>query len=212
MCFSAVASFTSGTLLSAAGVATLTKVDSKKDFPLAVIPLLFGIQQITEGFVWVSLSNANQTCTAVSSYGFLFFAFVLWPAFIPFVASRGENNLIRQKIFKLFQLGGLLVAFYFLYFMIKNPLLTHISQNSISYFIASLQQFKIAGAYVFFTCGSLLFSKQNVIRTFGALSTAAVAITYYFYQVAFTSVWCFFAAILSSIIYFYFDHKQKHQQ
>lgn len=212
MCFSAAASFTSGAILLVVGVVTLSKVQHKKELPLAVIPLLFGIQQIIEGFVWVSLINQNQTCTAVSSYGFLFFAFILWPTFIPLVAGQGERSKTRKKIFTLFKIGGLSASLYFLYFLINNPLITFVNQNSIAYYLSSPYQFIIAGAYVFFTCGSLLFSHKNILKIFGAVSTVAVAITYLSYQYAFTSVWCFFSAILSIIIYWHFRKYKRHQR
>ena len=212
MCFSAAASFTSGAILSVAGVTTLKKVNRRKDIPFAIIPLLFGIQQLAEGVVWLSLTNNNQTCTAVSSYSFLFFAFILWPAFVPFVAGQGERDKVRKRIFHLFQIGGLSVTLYFLYFLINNPLTTYVNQHSISYQIFSPYQFSVASAYVFFTCGSLLFSRRNILKLFGAASTVAVAITYYFYQHAFTSVWCFFSGILSMIIYWHFRKNKRHQR
>lgn len=209
MCFSATASFTSGVVLSTLGVQTLTKVNSKKEIPFASLPLLFGLQQITEGFVWISISESSSTCTTISSYGFLFFAFILWPALIPFVASYGESNKLRRKIFNIFQFGGILVSLYFLYFLSTIKLSTFVIKNSISYYLPSPYQFEVAGAYVFFTCGSLLFSKKNIIRNFGAISTVAVAITYYNYRYTFTSVWCFFAAILSLTIYWHFYRQSK---
>ena len=49
MCFSAPASFIAGTALSAIGVAALRKTKSRSEVPFAMIPLLFGIQQVTEG-------------------------------------------------------------------------------------------------------------------------------------------------------------------
>lgn len=51
MCFSASASFIAGASLSAIGVATLRRVESKKEIPFATIPLLFGIQQLIEGVI-----------------------------------------------------------------------------------------------------------------------------------------------------------------
>ena len=49
MCFSAPASFIAGTALSVIGVAALKRTESKSEIPFALIPLLFGIQQLIEG-------------------------------------------------------------------------------------------------------------------------------------------------------------------
>jgi hypothetical protein len=49
MCFSATASFIAGTTLSIIGIATIRNVERRSELPLALIPLLFGIQQLIEG-------------------------------------------------------------------------------------------------------------------------------------------------------------------
>ncbi len=52
MCFSATASFTAGAALTAVGGFTVHKSQGKIELPLALVPLLFGIQQLTEGVLW----------------------------------------------------------------------------------------------------------------------------------------------------------------
>ena len=52
MCFSAAASFTAGAALSVVGVITVRRSRGAVELPLALVPLLFGIQQITEGVLW----------------------------------------------------------------------------------------------------------------------------------------------------------------
>lgn len=51
MCFSASASFIAGTSLSAIGVAALRNTEARTERPLAMMPLLFGVQQLTEGVI-----------------------------------------------------------------------------------------------------------------------------------------------------------------
>ena len=55
MCFSPEASFAGGIIISAIGVATVRKVHNPTQIVFASIPLFFGIQQIAEGFVWITL-------------------------------------------------------------------------------------------------------------------------------------------------------------
>ena len=49
MCFSATASFTAGVALLVVGTATARLASGRAELPLAVIPVLFGIQQLIEG-------------------------------------------------------------------------------------------------------------------------------------------------------------------
>ena len=57
LCFSASASFIAGTSLSAVGVAALKSTEARTERPFAMIPLLFGIQQMAEGVIWLTLSH-----------------------------------------------------------------------------------------------------------------------------------------------------------
>ena len=54
MCFSASASFLAASLLLVTGIYALKKVKSKKQIPLALIPLFFAFQQAAEGVIWLS--------------------------------------------------------------------------------------------------------------------------------------------------------------
>ncbi|MBJ7450464.1 MAG: hypothetical protein JHC71_00100 [Blastococcus sp.] len=83
MCFSATASFTAGTALIAVGAVTLHRAQGRKELPLAAIPLLFGLQQVSEGFLWVGLNNGLAGLQAWSTYIFSLFSHVLWPRFVP---------------------------------------------------------------------------------------------------------------------------------
>jgi heme A synthase len=79
MCFSATASFSAAAVLGTVGVVALNKVKSKDQLMFASIPLLFGIQQAIEGLVWVSLTHSSDVfLRQFFTYGFLFFAQVLW--------------------------------------------------------------------------------------------------------------------------------------
>lgn len=84
MCFSATASFTAGTTLSVVGVLTVRKSEGMRELPLAVVPLLFGLQQLTEGAVWVSLNHDLSSLQSWSTYIYSMFSHVLWPIFVPF--------------------------------------------------------------------------------------------------------------------------------
>ena len=80
MCFSAGASFVASGGLAIVGVASL-KVAKKEERIIALIPLAFALQQAIEGVQWLSLQSGCPSLPL--GYGFLFFAFIFWPVYVP---------------------------------------------------------------------------------------------------------------------------------
>lgn len=60
-----------------------------------------------------------------------------------------------------------------------------------------------AGVYVIVTILPYFLSSHRSILIFGIPNLIFCAIAYFFYRMAFISVWCFFAAILSLTLYFF---------
>jgi len=207
MCFSAAASFTSGIALGGIGTTALIRNKEKKLIPLASIPLLFGIQQIFEGFVWSSA--ATSQCHQISMYGFLTFALVFWPFYAPLAFFLAENNIKRKKILLgLFALGTI-VSIYFLGVLFTEKISSAVTSNSIQYILdAPLVEF-FTLIYFIATCTSAVLSSHRKLSIFGIFLTISLATALYFYFITFTSVWCFFAAILSLIIFSYINDEAK---
>jgi hypothetical protein len=97
------------------------------------------------------------------------------------------------------------VGLYLLYFIIRYPVTAHIHNNSIFYDSPHLYIGGVLVVYLLATCVSGLFSSHRCINAFGILAFI-LAIAAYSVQVAtFVSVWCFFAAVLSLLIFFHFN-------
>ena len=90
MCFSASASFIAGTSLCAVGVATLKRAESRAELPFAAIPLLFGMQQLIEGVIWLTFSHDAPLLKQVMTYLYSGFSHVLWPMYVPFAVGLLE--------------------------------------------------------------------------------------------------------------------------
>lgn len=58
--------------------------------------------------------------------------------------------------------------------------------------------------YLAATCAGCFFSSHKIINIFGVLALLLFMVAYWFYTAVFFSVWCFFAAILSVVIYLHF--------
>lgn len=204
MCFSASASLIAGTALSAVGVVTIKKTKKKADVPFAMIPLLFGVQQIVEGFVWLSFSWQSTILNAVTTYIFSLFAFVVWPIFVPFAIGSLETEPWRKKVLYVFQFIGIAVGGYLLYSHSLSAVTSTIVNKSIVYNNSHFYTYWVIGFYFAATTVSCFFSSKRIINAFGILALIAAYTAYWFYSVSFVSVWCFFAAIMSFVIYLYF--------
>lgn len=203
MCFSATASFTAGVALSVLGVATLNKAVRKAEIPFAMIPLLFGIQQIIEGMLWLSFRFDAPLLNVTMTYAFTLFSHVLWPMFVPFSIVLVEKVAWRKRAVLAFQFIGIAVGLYLLYMLVTFPVRSEVDEH-IVYVSPHFYQVPVMVLYLAATCVGAFFSSHKMINIFGALALLLFMVAYWFHAVAFFSIWCFFAAILSAVIYLHF--------
>ncbi|MHB1086563.1 MAG: DUF6629 family protein [Minisyncoccota bacterium] len=206
MCFSATASFVAGGALSATGVVTLSQARTKAELPLAAFPLLFGIQQAIEGVIWVSFGL--PLLNTIMTYAYLAFAYALWPALVPAAVLLVETHPTRKRILRILSLVGLVLGVYLLYYIFADPGKAHIVNQSIAYDFRHLYEMLPLSLYVLVTCGSGLVSSHRTIQVFGAAALATFFVANWFYNITFISVWCFFAAVLSVLIFWHFYNSE----
>ena len=202
MCFSPTASFTAGCALSTIGGLTIAKVRRKSDSLFAAIPLLFGIQQLIEGGIW--LSFRSPTSLSVLTFCYLLFSNVLWPIWIPLSIFLIERNPWRRNVLRIFVGIGVVVSLCFFYFLCTETTKTEIMYKCIAYIAPHFSVVSLFSLYTIATCVSCLFSSHRFINLFGIAAFLSAVVTFQFYEHAFISVWCFFAAILSILIYIHF--------
>lgn len=201
MCFSPIASFTAASALGATGGATLSLNKNRRLAPIAIVPLLFGIQQALEGVVWLKLlAGQRDILFTLTSYGFIFFAYIFWPVFGPWAILKAETNDKRKHWIRGCLYIGSAVSLYLLIWIIVNMPQASIINHSINYNIDVQTGGLISILYVLAVCGSALFSSYRWIKIFGALLLISLAFAVYFYTATLASVWCFFAAALAGVI------------
>jgi hypothetical protein len=198
MCFSASASFIAGGGLVALGGISLV-IAKKEDKILAAIPLLFGIQQISEGFQWERLNIG--TTSAIAGYFFLFFAFIVWPVYVPTFVWLLDKK--RKKLLRWFMFLGIIVAVYFSWLLLTEAMAISKINACISYGFNLPLAGPVLLAYLLAIFGSLLISSHRTFRWFGVIAFILALVSWIFFKITFTSVWCFFAAIVSSIFFVY---------
>lgn len=216
MCFSPQASFAASALLGSFGALGVFRViweDDPNRLPLAITPLLFALQQAIEGLVWLRSGLTTEVFAsadaAPASVAYLFFAYCLWPVWMPLIALRwmGSNLLSRQRywIQAALVVGSLFGLLLWLPLLqdpaVALPSLVH---GSLRYsppplLPSDLGQKIGKGLYVILTIGPLLIPRGE-LRVFGGALLLAFIYTQLAYDFAFSSVWCYLSALLSLII------------
>ena len=205
MCFSSTASFSAASITGVIGVATLTQVKHPRELLLAAIPLLFAVQQAVEGALWLKLpAGGGRDAVIALSFLFLVFAKVLWPAYVAPAVLLIEPDPRRRRVLYALTALGCTISLYMLNRLIKNSPPVAICGHSLDYGgdenALSWQSF----LYLLCTCLPLLLSSSGAIRRFGAIVATGFLVSVTTYFATFISVWCFFAATGSGILYFYF--------
>lgn len=205
MCFSATASFGSGIVLTTIGAVTLTRTRARAQWAFAAIPLLFGMQQIAEGFTWLTLIHSEYLVyqqAAIQS--FLFFAHVLWPIWIPFSVWCLEKDPIRRMIFSIILVLALILSASEVYCMFAFPTIAIVNEHHIDYTVAFPRWYAIVteGMYFVVTLLPCYISTVKRMWIFGYCLTITLVMSAIFYKLYVVSVWCFFAAITSVAIFF----------
>jgi hypothetical protein len=212
MCFSAEASFGSAAALVAVGGYCVSRAvrNDYRYLPLALTPVFFGVQQAAEGFVWLGLHHDDTMLVQRASVVFLYFALAFWPFWIPFSLLWPEARQPARVFFVVMVALSVVWLFLFLPIAIDPSkwLRTEVVHHSIAYGVDDLPGFQLVPrviwrlAYLAFIAGPLAVASPGGggkrLRLIGGGTIAVLfAVSYGIYWYAFTSVWCFFAALLS---------------
>lgn len=204
MCFSAQASFLAGTGLTTFGIYLLKQPHKKTDRYFFAIPLMFGIQQLCEGVVWISQMNPELAAYNIPArYSFLFFALVVWPTWIPFSILKMETNNKKGRCLASLLGAGALISTMLAWIALTQGVASSISCNHIQY-ILDVPKYLLTPSLIWYwmaTIGPFFVTNRKYMKEFGVLLLGSAIVALYFYNEWFTSVWCFFAAILSLMIY-----------
>lgn len=205
MCFSAEASFSAALVLGVIGGATIKRHLSSPYFFLAAVPFLFAIQQFSEGLIWLHLTRhmGSEILFKYAQYTFLTFAFLIWPIWIPLSLAWIEHIRWRRQALWFLFCAGIILSLANLFYALQQEISVNIIHHSLHYQGRILKQMFVYPVIVLLPC---FISSLNKMWIFGILVAAAYAAAAYFYLHTFVSVWCFFAAIVSLLIYGILKH------
>ena len=206
MCFSAEASFGLSVALLSGGVYCVKNALSKNRLllPVAIIPILFAVQQFSEGWVWISLRWENAALVRMFALVFLAFAIVFWPFWVPFCAFvTGKRK--EKIIFGFLSVLGLVIGlgvYVPLFISVDSPV-ADVINHAIHYNVSGSTTFQFVpvllweAMYIAIIASPLFASNSRKILYLGIAIVLSAAVSYLIFWFAFTSVWCFFAALLS---------------
>ncbi len=232
MCFSATASFGASAVLGTVGIIAVTKAKSNSQRTFASIPLLFGLQQFSEGLLWLSLKNADMASWQSSlTYIFLMFAMAVWPFWIPFTIWKLEKNLKRKKMIQKFVWIGAAVAIGVSFILFRfpvqvvtpfcfncpgSPSLTPRDHLHYEFAIPQLIKNLIVAFSVLYIAATIItpfLSGIKKMKWLGVVFLASYLFAIGFYRGFVISVWCFFAALLSFIVlWIIIDLRKSHNK
>jgi hypothetical protein len=222
MCFSASASFTAGAFLVPTGLYCIYSACELKRYHylmLACVPFFFGVQQLVEGGVWLSLAANSEHYIRYFSVGFVFFSHFFWPFWIPLSAYAIAKNRMctRAWITLAFAIAGLVIALLgFIHYLFDTQMVqAHMHANSIQYSYTTIYDAFVGTSipkymYIAIIIVPLWISRDIAIKTFGCLILISVIASYVFYSYAFDSVWCFFSAVISMYTVYVIRRRKDH--
>lgn len=209
MCFSAAASFLTAGLTGGVGLVTLSRMRDPREAPLAAMPLLFSLQQASEGLVWLSLSQPLAGLpSAAAGYLFLAIAEIVWPLYAPLAALLVEPRKAQRRMMGFAMALGAAVSAYLTWGLASGPLVIRTAQGHLFYSTGQPFSWTVSITYVAATTLPLLLSSRRAVQLLGLVVLAGSAASFLLYRTSFQSVWCYFAAAGSVVILVHFVQRR----
>jgi hypothetical protein len=203
MCFSATASFAAGGGLFIIGAAAISQSRTLPQRVFAFIPVVFAVQQVCEGIVWLSFSNPGYANFRQGSmYTFLVFAQCVWPVLVPLSMLLFEKDPLRKKMLASLLAAGIITSIYLCQGLLRYPVNVFAGCKHITYQLDFPENIKWLSdvGYMLSAVMSPFICGVKPVRFFGWTLLASYLFTSIIYTEYLASVWCFFAAVLSAVI------------
>jgi hypothetical protein len=142
---------------------------------------------------------------------FLIMAQVLWPTMIALSVMLMEENRKRKKILQALLVTGISLSSYYAYCLTFYNVIPKIMNYHIEYVTdfpraLSMPAFTI---YLIATITPLFVSSIKKTHLLGVLMSGSCLVTAIFFTQYLVSVWCFFAALISGVIFWILNDSKK---
>jgi hypothetical protein len=203
MCFSASASFGAAAVLLLLFMLVLKHIRSRREIVLGLTPLLFAIQQTAEGVVWLTYNQPSSWLYSGAAYIFLGFAFIVWPIWAPLSLWLIEKKQQKRRLLFMCLLIGCIVALFSAIHMFIHGATAHVLENHINYDIRFPldAEYTATVIYMVSTVVPFFITSAPYFWVYGVAVLIFYGISLFFWHTYLISVWCFFAALLSLLMY-----------
>ena len=209
MCFSPQADFTAGAVVAGVGIQTLRRVRVRRELIVGALPLLLGVHQLVEGFVWLGLrGEVSPGLGDTAKEVYIVFAHAILPAVVPLGFTLLEPGRRRARwMWPLVGIGVLLGA-YLLWQVTAYPVGAHVEARCIDYTTHTPNDLLIGVLYIVATCGPALISSRRYLRWFGVVSLLGAVAAALVRVDELTSLWCVYVALVSLLILEHFRRQR----
>lgn len=192
-------------IIGVVGIKTLRKVSSPNEVIFASLPLLFALHEFTQGFVWLGVYGyIGPRALDMAETIFVFYAQGLLQFIVPLAIWLIEPRGFRKNLISILMIMGAFLSAYTLWGLSVQPTTVSL-QNHLLYYVNPTTDNHLVGfMYVLTTCGSLILSRNVSIQLFGWLNLIGINLVFWTIPYALTSLWCLYAAVVSTVLYFYF--------
>ena len=204
MCFSASASLAAGVTIGVIGLATLPMVSERRELPFASLPLVFAVHQLLEAAIWTQVEAAGEAVRTPAVVIWLGIAWLLLPIGIPLAVRLFEPDPGRRRLMLALAVCGAVIGGVLTVGSIGWSTSAGLSHDHLEYALPIRPGWVLSAPYVVVTCGALLASSQRFVVAFGAALFGSMALSTVMDAREFSSVWCFFAALLSTMLFVHY--------
>ncbi|MHB1087855.1 MAG: DUF6629 family protein [Acidimicrobiales bacterium] len=213
MCFSPEGDLIGGAVVVAIGVDACLHLRQRFEYvPIAVLPIVLGLHQIDEAFVWWWLQgHVSRGVGITAMWMYLLFALVILPVLVPLMVTFFMPRSPRRWRIVPFIILGFIVAITLLEAMLVGHPDARLGAFHLAYTIGLRHGVVVIGLYIIATCGPLLASGFKPMVWFGVVNLVAAVVLALLCASGFTSLWCFYAALVSGAVALHLRDARHHR-
>ena len=202
MCFSPAGDLVGGAVVVGIGIDACLHLHRRYEYvAIAALPIALGLHQIDETFVWWWLQgHVTPSVGRVAMWIYLIFAMVILPTLVPLMVYFFTPGSARRWRLVPFVILGVVISAILLEAMLVGDPQARLGTYHLAYTIGLRHGILIIGLYILATCGPMLASGFRPMQWFGVANLIAVIALSLLCASGFTSLWCFYAALVSGAI------------
>jgi hypothetical protein len=202
VCFSPQADVIGGIAVTAIGIDACRHLRGRNDhLLLAAIPVVLGVHQLDEAFVWWGLQgHMPYAVERTALWVYLLIAFVLLPIFIPMAVRSIEPQERKRRMLPFVGLGLGVSTVLFVTMLRAHAVNVQLRPYHLAYSIGLTHGGPVVDCYVAAICGALFFSGFRGVAIFGVVNLVAVIVIAVLTIDGFTSIWCGYAALTAGAV------------